>query len=247
MSINLAAICVRGGSKGLPRKNERDFLGQSLVERAIEFAKELPQIDRIICSTDSEAIAELAIKSGADVPELRPDNLSSADSAKPDVWKYIIENATSWFNDEVKFFCDFDATNPIKSIEHFSMLYQTMARYPEYDGALLVKEARKNPYFNLLEKESGKLKVSKRQHSGSDVVARQGAPIVYEHIASMYVMRPEYLLSSNSLFSGNLFGYEVPEQFSFDIDSEFDWGILEYLYRRYVTECENDEDIDFRR
>ena len=54
MSISIAAICVRGGSVGVTGKNERDFLGKSLVERAINFAQTLPQIDRVICSTDSE-------------------------------------------------------------------------------------------------------------------------------------------------------------------------------------------------
>ena len=71
MSISIAAICVRGGSVGVTGKNERDFLGKSLVERAINFARTLPQIDRVICSTDSERIADIALKRGADVPELR--------------------------------------------------------------------------------------------------------------------------------------------------------------------------------
>lgn len=238
MSISIAAICVRGGSVGVAGKNERDFLGKSLVERAINFAQTLPQIDRVICSTDSERIADIALKRGADVPELRPEVLSSSDAAKPDVWRYIIENSSSWFGESINLFCDFDATNPIKSALHFKHLYEVVQNSSRYDGALLVKHARKNPYFNLLEveSESGKLAISKRSDGMRKVVARQHAPPVFEHIASMYVLKPDYILRAETLFSGNLYGLEVPEQFSFDIDSEFDWGLLEYLYTKYVDD-----------
>lgn len=247
MSINLAAVCVRGGSAGVPGKNRRDFLGKSLVERAIEFAKSLSQIDRVVCSTDSEIIADIALRCGADVPELRPQELSASDSAKPDVWKHIIDRSDAWFGQPINLFCDFDATNPIKSKAHFTRLYETMIHRPEFDGALLIKTARKNPYFNLLEFEAGKLAISKRSDDIADVVARQQAPSVYEHVASMYVFRPDYLVRTKSLFAGNVFGYEVPDQFSFDIDSEFDWGLLEYLYKEYGKSETEDENFNSGR
>ena len=72
----LAIIPARGGSKGIPKKNIIDLLGNPLLYYSIKSAKESKYIDKVIISTDDEEIAEVGKKLGADVPFLRPEEIS---------------------------------------------------------------------------------------------------------------------------------------------------------------------------
>lgn len=93
-----------------------------------------------------------------------------------------------------------------------------------------VCEARKNPYFNLVEPdESGALHVSKPLPG--NVVARQHAPVVYEHAASTYVVRPDYLKTASFLYDGRVIPYVMPAQRCIDIDEEFDFKLVEMLMK----------------
>ena len=72
----LAVIPARGGSKGIPGKNIKDLYGQPLISYTIQAALDCKKIDRVVVSTDSEEIAGVAKKYGADVPFLRPAALA---------------------------------------------------------------------------------------------------------------------------------------------------------------------------
>jgi CMP-N-acetylneuraminic acid synthetase len=76
--------------------------------------------------------------------------------------------------------------------------------------------------------KKGSLKISKKL-SNNLIVRRQDAPLVFEHVASIYVLSPEYLLSSDNLLDGNLRGYNIGQDKSFDVDSELDFKIIEFL------------------
>ena len=77
-------IFARGGSKGLPGKNIRLLNGKALIGRAIEQAKSISRIRRVIVSTDCNKIAEVALNYGAEVPFMRPERLSQDDSSEWD-------------------------------------------------------------------------------------------------------------------------------------------------------------------
>ena len=73
----ILAVCpARGGSKGIPMKNLKSFLGIPLVARVGHLVSEIPLIDRAIVSTDHPEIAEVARESGLDAPFFRPEYLS---------------------------------------------------------------------------------------------------------------------------------------------------------------------------
>ena len=78
-----ALIPARGGSKSIPRKNIRNFANHPLIAYSIAAAKLTPEIDRVIVSTDSEEIADIARHYGAEVPFLRP--VAYAGDASPDI------------------------------------------------------------------------------------------------------------------------------------------------------------------
>jgi len=89
-------------------------------------------------------------------------------------------------------------------------------------------EARKNPYFNLVEPDkSGALNISKPLPS--IVLARQVAPTVYEHAASTYVIKRDYLKAAKSLYEGRVIPFIMDAERCLDIDTPFDFKLVEFL------------------
>ncbi len=89
--MNVAIIPARGGSKRIPRKNIRSFCGQAMITYSIQAALDSQCFDKIIVSTDDKEIAEIAVKSGAEVPFFRPSSLSNDYIGTNAVIKHAIE------------------------------------------------------------------------------------------------------------------------------------------------------------
>ena len=68
----------------------------------------------------------------------------------------------------------------------------------------------------------------------SPIVRRQDSPKVFEHVASIYVINPEYLKNGNGLLSGRTKGYNIGIEKSFDLDSEFDFELIEYIMKKKI-------------
>jgi len=234
----LCVIGARGGSQGVPGKNIRSLLGQPVIAWAIKKALAVPGIDSVVVSTDSEQIAEVALRAGAEVPFMRPAALASSDAGKFQVWQHALQACEEHDGLTYDLYIDIDCTNPLIEISdiegalrQFRQLHQNGLNP---DAVFTVSEARRNPYFNLVEPDAdGVLKMSKRIGNGT-VLARQRAPIVLEHVAGTYVLATNYLRSANHLLDGRAFGYQIPPERAFDIDSELDLSIIEFLLKRQM-------------
>ena len=228
----LCVIGARGGSQGLPGKNIRPLHGKPLIAWSIEQALATAEIDRVVVSTDSEAIAEAAHAAGADVPFMRPAALAGPTVGKFQVWQHALAACEAHYGERYEAFVDLDCTNPLRAPADISAAIAQFraGRARGVDAVFSVCEARKNPYFNLVEPDgTGALRMSKSP--GGTVVARQAAPTVYEHVASIYVLDPAYLRRAGHLLDGHAEGYDIGPEKSFDIDSELDFRIVEVLMR----------------
>ncbi len=227
----ICVISARGGSKGLPNKNIRVLMGKPLIAWSILQAQKVPEVERVVVSTDSEEISSIAKQFGAETPFVRPSNLASDNSGKFKVFKHAYTNCVSHYKKDFDFFLDLDCTNPLRDVSDISAAidqYKNL-RSNGVDGVFSVCNARKNPYFNLVEpNKHGSLKLSK-ELSNNQVLRRQDAPPVFEHVASIYVLSPQYLLNADSLLDGDLRGYDIGQEKSFDVDSELDFKIIEFL------------------
>lgn len=229
----LAVICARGGSAGLPGKNIRHLLGKPLIGWSIEQALATTEIDRIVVSTDSAAIAVAARQAGAEVPFMRPAELAGPAVGKFQVWQHALAACEAHYREKYEAVVDLDCTNPLRDPADVSgAIAQFRAgQIRGVDAVFSICEARKNPYFNLVEPDSGgALRMSKTL--GPTVLSRQAAPPVFEHVASIYVLAPDYLRRANHLLDGHAEGYDIGQAKSFDIDSEFDFAIVEMLMRQ---------------
>ncbi|MFN4310062.1 MAG: cytidylyltransferase domain-containing protein [Ferrovibrio sp.] len=232
----LCAVGARGGSQGVPGKNIRPLLGKPVIAWAIEKALAVPGITQVIVSTDSEQIAEAARAAGAETPFLRPTELAAPDSGKFQVWQHALATCEQIHGIEYDLYVDIDCTNPLLGAADIAgaiELFRTLRRQGRNpDAVFTVSEARRNPYFNLVEPDAeGLLKMSKSMGVGT-VLARQRAPAVFEHVAGVYVLAARYVKAASHLLDGRAFGYQIPPEQAFDIDSELDFTIIEFLLRR---------------
>ncbi len=115
--MNIAIIPARGGSKRIPRKNIKEFYGKPIIAYSIEAALKSKCFDRIVVSTDDQEIAEIAKKYGAEVPFIRPDNISDDFSTTIDVIKDAIVKLDLSSSDNI---CCIYATAPFIEFEKLS-------------------------------------------------------------------------------------------------------------------------------
>jgi len=234
----MTTICVigaRGGSKGVAGKNIRPLLGKPLIAWSIEQALGCPEIDRVVVSTDSPAIADAARQYGADVPFMRPAELANDSAGKWEVWQHALAACEAHYGETIELFVDLDCTSPLRDVEDISKAIAQF-RASDVDAVFTVCEARKNPYFNMLEMVDGYQRICKQLPK--PIVRRQDAPRVFEHVASIYVLSPDYLRRGTGLLSGRTQGYDIGANKSLDIDSEFDFELIEYLMKRRLGRLE---------
>jgi len=219
-------IGVRKGSKGVPGKSFRQICGKPLIAWSLDQLFNCDQVDAVVVSTDSEEIYEYALAQGALEIGLRPDHLATDSAGKWGVWQHALVAAEA-LSGTANAFLDLDSTSPLRLAEDITKaLALFSAKRP--DMVMSCCEARKNPYFNLLEMDAfGSLHVSKSLPG--EVVARQQAPFVYEHAASTYVVAPDYLRRATGLFEGHVIPYLMPPERCFDIDSPLDFRVVEFL------------------
>ena len=131
--MNILIIPARGGSKRIPRKNIKQFKGTPIIARTIKAVKKLNFFEKIIVSTDDKEIASVASSSGAEIPFIRPDNLSDDFTNTRDV----ILHALEWY-----------ASNSIQ-FDKVCCLYPTGVLINPYFG-VKYKEILSGIFFNII-------------------------------------------------------------------------------------------------
>jgi CMP-N,N'-diacetyllegionaminic acid synthase len=226
-------IGARKGSKGVPGKNFRALCGKPLIDWSLDQLFACPMIDAVVVSTDDEAIYDHAVAKGALKIGLRPAHLATDRAGKWGVWQHALE-ASEALTGPATAFVDLDCTSPLRLPSDITNALDLFAKESP-DMVMSCCEARKNPYFNLVEPDaSGALHVSKPLPGG--VVARQQAPVVYEHAASTYVVAPAYLKRAQSLYEGRVIPYLMEADRCLDIDSPFDFKLVEFLMNSRLEE-----------
>jgi len=230
----LVVIAARGGSKGVKNKNIRDLGGKPLIAHTIELAKRWNRADRIICSTDSDMIAEVARKYGAEIPFKRPSHLAGDDVGKVPVIRHAALEAEKAYKKDYGIVVDLDATSPIrKNTDLDNCLELFKNKRPK--TLLSVVHSRKNPYFNMLEeREDGRVDFCKKIEK--DLLTRQGSPRVYDANASIYFYRRDYLMDerNKTVISDDTIAYVMDDLSAFDIDTEMDFRFVEFLIKERI-------------
>ncbi len=224
----ICTICARGGSKGIKGKNTKNLCGKPLIAWTIEQAFKWGRAGMVVVSTDNKKIAETAQEYGAEVPFIRPRHLSADDSPKLPVIKHAVAYLEEKEKTKFDYVVDLDPTSPMRSSDDIEKALKLLLENPNANNIYSVCKASKSPYFNMVEvKDDGYCSLSKPE--GAYITRRQDAPDVYAMNASIYIYRRDFLMSTDSLHSDRTIVYEMPQERSFDIDSETDFMIAEAL------------------
>jgi len=223
----LCTILARGGSKGVPGKNKRLLAGKPLLAHTIDVAKRSGVFDEIAFSSDSEELLDLAKVHGATVTIRRPEDLATDSSGKLPAIHHCVTEVESLKGFQFQTIVDLDVTSPLRSVEDIkavlSLLYSSNAT-----NVITGVKARRSPYFNLVEtQKDGYVSVSKKP--GTPILRRQDAPQCFDMNASIYAWRrADFEHCTGALMDRTLL-YEMHEHSAFDIDSEVDFQIVEFL------------------
>jgi len=222
----LGHIGARKGSKGVPGKNFRPLCGKPLIDWSLDQLFANPRIGAVVVSTDDEEIYDHAVRRGALTIGLRPADLATDTAPKWGVWQHALA-ASEALVGPVAAFLDLDCTSPLRLPQDINGAL-TLYEIEHPDMVMSVCEARKNPYFNLVEPDAkGALQVSKPLPGG--VWARQDAPRVYEHVGVVYVVNPDYLRRARTIYEGRVIPYVLPAERCHDIDTPYDFRLVEFL------------------
>jgi CMP-N,N'-diacetyllegionaminic acid synthase len=139
-----------------------------------------------------------------------------------------VEESTGFVPDIV---VDLDVGAPLRTSEDIVSCVKVLEAHPEFDAAVTVYEADRNPYFNMVEFDGDSVHLVKTGHS---FVARQSAPCVYGISGSVFAWRRDSLMvmSATHLYQGNWGGCIIPRERAIDIDYEIDFEFVEFLMRK---------------
>ena len=214
----LAMIPARGGSKSLPGKNIRPFAGLPLIAHTILFAKMCPEIDLCIVSTDSDDIAEVAVKHGANVPFLRPAELAQDGTPMWPVVRHALNAVEQSTNTSFDSFLLLDPTSPARQPSDISDAFSRLNENPDSDGVIGVSKPEFNPIWTCVIERDGWMTglLGDEQEFGS----RQEVPPVYRINGSMYLWRTNFIRTHEDSWraEGKYLMHEIPELRAMSID-----------------------------
>lgn len=219
-------ICARGGSKGLKNKNIKNFLGKPLIAWTILLAKKIPNVNKIIVSTDSLKIAAISKKYGAEIPFIRPKKLALDKSPEWKTWKHAIEYFDSK-KIKMKGLVVLPVTSPLRNLMDVK---KSIKYYLQYKCTVMcITRSNLNPYFNMVKKKKFcSLLINKKKYH-----SRQSAPQVYNMTTICFVVNPETVKKGSYLFDRKVFGLEVPKERSVDIDDINDFNYAQFLKKNF--------------
>ena len=228
--MNIAVIPARGGSKRIPRKNIKDFLGKPMIAWSIKVAEESGLFNRIIVSTDDEEIANIATKHGAEVPFIRPEHLSNDFVGTTPV----VGHAAKWAmtqNQEIAAICCIYATAPFLLADDLVRGWEALSA-GDSSFAISVTEFS-SPIFRSFKKSgNGGLEMFFPEHFET---RSQDLPSAFHDAAQFYWGTPSAWLENKKLFGDFTKPVLIPRWRVQDIDSMDDWRRAETIAPLVMT------------
>ena len=225
----LCLLAMRGGSKGVKHKNFINLNNKPLFLYTLEQAKKYNLFTHIVVSSDSNKILKKISKYNVDLLIKRNKNLALDNSPKINVIKDALKKSEKYFEITYDYIFDLDVTSPLRKITDIQKAFKKIKYSTNALNLVSVCKADKNPYFNMIEKNKGKVHISKKINK--NIHSRQKAPQVYGMNASIYIWRRKALLSKIKLINNRTIVYIMPKSRSIDIDDSFDLKLVRLLIK----------------
>ena len=198
----LAVVPARGGSKGIPLKNIYPIAGKPLIAHVRDVVDKVPEIDRVVVSTDHDDVAAVAEAAGLDVPFRRPDHLSSDRIADVPVLQHALECMESIDETEYQVIVMLQPTSPLRTADH---VRSVIARLVDEDRDAVWTVSRTDlkyhPLKQLTVNEAGQLAFFDAR--AEQIVARQQLNPVFHRNGAAYALSRTCLVDQQSIMGSN--------------------------------------------
>lgn len=219
----LALIPARGGSKRIPNKNIKPLDGKPLIAYTIKAAKQSKYINRIIVSTNSKKIAMVAKKYGAEIPFLRPKNISQCNSTELQFFKH----ALNWLKKNEKYEPELIVllypTSPFRKASSIDQAIQKMINDPRADSLRSIKLCSQHPYKMWLKGKKYLKPFITGKHPNVHTLSYQNLPAIYIQNASIYITKPKTIFKTKSPIGKIIIPFIMNEIESVDINTPLDF------------------------
>lgn len=217
----LGLIVARGGSKGVPRKNIREVGGMPLIGWTIQAAKKSRRLDRVVLSTDSEEIAEIARGMGCEVPFLRSAELAMDDTSAIGVVLDAIERVPGY--DRIVLL---QATSPLRQAQDIDAGIELCEREKSSSCVSVTLTSKSPEWMYRLDAKNHLRPIVE----GPPLLRRQDADKAYVLNGALYVAAIPDLIASKSFLNANTVAYVMPTHRSIDVDTEMDLRIVQLYF-----------------
>ncbi|MDD3465847.1 MAG: pseudaminic acid cytidylyltransferase [Campylobacterales bacterium] len=225
--MNVCIIPARGGSKRIPRKNIKEFCGKPIIAYPIEAAQKSGLFERIIVSTDDSEIAEVAASFGAEIPFMRPKELSDDFTGTTPVIAHAIRELENG-GANIDIACCVYATSAFLTPKLLKDGFEALADGKEYSFSVSDFAAPIFRSFKLT--EGGGVEMFFPEHFGT---RSQDLPVAYHDAAQFYFGRKDAFLNNLPIFALHSAAVKVDRHLVQDIDTLNDWDIAERLFRTF--------------
>jgi len=228
----LALIPARGGSKGIPRKNIRDFSGYPLIAWSIAAAKQAELVTRVVVSTDDEEIAAVAREWGAETPFLRPAQFAEDKTTDLPVFVHALEWLAENENYRPDVVVQLRPTSPIRPVRLVDDAVRILLQNAEADSVRGVVPAGQNPHkmWRLAEGGSGPMQNLLAVEGIEEPynAPRQILPDIHWQTGHIDAIRSAVILGG-SMSGKNIYPILIDPDYTVDLDNLRDWGRAEWL------------------
>lgn len=230
----LAVVTARGGSKGLPGKNVRDFCGKPLVAWAVEAALSAKLVDHVVVSTDDQEIADAAKMAGGDVPFMRPAELANDTASSIDV----VLHAIDWLAERGQTFnivVMVEPTSPLRMGTDIDAALRQMidGKAPAIAG--ICEAECTHPAFMFRLEENSRMVSYTGQQPNS--LRRQDLDATYYLEGSVYASLIPVLREKRGYYHADTIGFVVPKWMAVEIDDIDDFIMAEALFKHKVLDA----------
>jgi CMP-N,N'-diacetyllegionaminic acid synthase len=230
----LALIPAREGSKRVPNKNIKLLNGKPLVSYTIEAAKRSKCLNRIIVSTDSTKIAAISRKCGAEVPFLRPREISGSHSTE----MQFFEHALNWLKNNESYEPDLIVllypTSPFRKPASIDRAVSIMLGHPKADSLRSIRLCSEHPYKMWTITGDHLKPFVKSKNSNTHTLSYQLFPKVYIQNASIYITKPSTIFKKRSPIGDKVVAFIMDELESIDVNTALDFKFAEMVAKRKI-------------
>ena len=224
----LCLIPARSGSKGIKNKNIKELNGKPLIAYTIEQAINTKYKMKIIVSTDSQEYADISKKYGAEVPFLRPKEISGDLSTDIEFIKHCVD----WLKHNQDYIPDIilqlRVTSPLRKVDDINKSLEIFINnFDKYDSLRSVYELDKTPYKMYHIEKNNLIPIIKNYNNLNEPFncGRQNFPKTYIHNGYIDILKTS-LLNDNLISGKNILPYVMNKNDNIDLDNIDDWEKL---------------------